>query len=113
MIPSWRPQIPTSSISLCGIFMILVSLENVKKFALGGCTITSKTKINVFLNFFSLRLHTLGCSVRIFFQQTLILAFEANSALSHKNETKIVKITHSAMYIAAVKIILKSQENLF
>ena len=29
-------------------------------------------------------------------QKTLILAFEANSALSHENETKIVKITHSA-----------------
>ena len=35
-------------VSLCVIFMILVSLENVKKCALGGCTITSKTKINVF-----------------------------------------------------------------
>ena len=30
------------------------------------------------------------------FQETLILPFEANSALSRKNETKIVKITHSA-----------------
>ena len=30
------------------------------------------------------------------FQKPLILAFEAASALSHKNETKIVKITHSA-----------------
>ena len=30
------------------------------------------------------------------FQKTLILAFEANSALSLENETKIVKITHSA-----------------
>ena len=29
------------------------------------------------------------------FQTTLILAFVANSALSRKNETKIVKITHS------------------
>ena len=27
-----------------------------------------------------------------------ILAFEANSALSRENETKIVKITHSAAY---------------
>ena len=27
----------------------------------------------------------------------LILAFEANSALSRENETKIVKITHSVM----------------
>ena len=31
------------------------------------------------------------------FQTTLILAFEANSALSCENETKIVKITHSAV----------------
>ena len=29
------------------------------------------------------------------FQKTLILTFEANSALSSENETKIVKITHS------------------
>ena len=29
--------------------------------------------------------------------KTLILAFEANSALSRENETKIVKITHSVM----------------
>ena len=28
--------------------------------------------------------------------KTLILAFEANSALPRENETKIVKITHSA-----------------
>ena len=31
------------------------------------------------------------------FQTTLILAFEANSALSRENETKIVKITHSVL----------------
>ena len=31
------------------------------------------------------------------FQTMLILAFEAKSALSHKSETKIVKITHSGM----------------
>ena len=54
------------------------------KVYLGGCTITSKTKINVFWkNFFA----------------TLILAFEANGALSIENETKIVKITHSAQAI--------------
>ena len=29
------------------------------------------------------------------FKKTLSLAFEANSALSRENETKIVKITHS------------------
>ena len=33
------------------------------------------------------------------FQKTLILAFEAKSALSCVNETKIVKITHSAFGI--------------
>ena len=53
--------------TLCVIFMILVSHENVKKCVLGVCTITSKTKIT--------------------------LAFEASSALPHENETKIVKIT--------------------
>ena len=30
-------------------------------------------------------------------QTTLILAFETNGALSRENETKIVKITHSAL----------------
>ena len=43
------------STALCVSFMILVSLENVKKYTLGGCTITSKTKINVFDKNFSLR----------------------------------------------------------
>ena len=33
--------------ALCVIFMILVSHENVKKCVLGGCMITSETKINV------------------------------------------------------------------
>ena len=31
------------------------------------------------------------------FPKTLILAFEANSALSRENETQIVKITHSEL----------------
>ena len=31
------------------------------------------------------------------FQKALILALEANSELSSENETKIVKITHSAL----------------
>jgi hypothetical protein len=31
------------------------------------------------------------------FQTTLILAFEANSALTCENETKIVKIIHSVL----------------
>ena len=34
-------------VALCVIFMILVLLEIVEKCALGGCTITSKAKINV------------------------------------------------------------------
>ena len=55
-----------------------------------GCTITSKTKINIVWNFFFGTLHSKK------FQTTLTLAFKANSALSRKNETKIVKITHSA-----------------
>ena len=82
--------------ALCVIFMILVSPANVKKCVLGGCTIiviTSKTKIAVFWNLFSLSRAT--PSVRNFFKKTSILAFEANSALSRENETKIVKITYS------------------
>ena len=70
--------------TLCVIFMILVSLENIKKCALGGCTITSKTKINIVRNLEPLHSKK--------FQTTLILAFEAQ-----ENETKIVKITHSAL----------------
>ena len=63
--------------ALCVIFMILVSLENVKNYShvvarLPSGTLRSKK-----------------------FQTTLILAFEPNSALSRKNENKIVKITHS------------------
>ena len=91
---------------LCGIFLILVSpffsilcfctFENVKKCVLGGCTITSKTKINVFWNFFFTPLAPSGPLHSKKFQKMLILAFEANSALSRENETKIVKITHSA-----------------
>ena len=40
-----------------------------------------------------------------FFQKTLILAFEANSALSRENETKIVKITHSAHLLSTAQTI--------
>ena len=43
------------------------------------------------------------------FEKILILAFEANSALSHENETKIVKITHSALASASHQ--QKSAEN--
>ena len=43
-------------------------------------------------------LDTIFCNFSPFLRQNamLILAFEANSALSRENETKIVKITHSA-----------------
>ena len=76
--------------ALCVIFMILVSLENVKKYFLAGCMITSKAKINIVWNFFSLRaLDPSGLHSKKF-QTLLILAFEAR-----ENETKIEKITHS------------------
>ena len=56
------------------------------KYILDCCTITSKTKINIFLNFY----FTLGLLFRDpihlkFFQKTLILAFEANILLSSVN----------------------------
>ena len=62
------------------IFMILVSPENVKKCALA---VVARLPQRLKSTFFEI------------FQKPLILAFEANSALSLKNETKIVKITHS------------------
>ena len=85
--------------------MILVSLENVKKCALGVCTITQKTKINVF---WKKILTPLAPSEPLYakkFQKTLTLAFEAKQccALSHENETKIAKITHSAL-VSLVKL---------
>ena len=48
----------------------------------GGYTITSKAKINVFWNFFINLLASTEPLCSKFFQKTLILAFEANSALS-------------------------------
>ena len=43
-----------------------------------------------------------------FFQKTLILAFEANGALSYENETKIVKITHCAQHVyGPIEVYLK------
>ena len=42
------------------------------------------------------------------FQKTLILAFEANSTLSRKNETKIVKITHSAKPFGDLKKVISN-----
>ena len=51
---SARLLTPQHSIALCVILMNLLSLENVKKCLLGWSTFTSKTKINIFWNFFSL-----------------------------------------------------------
>ena len=67
------------------------------------CTITSKNIINVFWNFFFTLLAPSWPLRSKKFQKTLISAFEANSALSHENETKIVKITHSAVKYVGVK----------
>ena len=64
------------------------------KVCLSGCTITSKTKINVFWYFSLFRFLFGNPPLEIFKKTTLILAFEANNALSRENETKIVKITH-------------------
>ena len=41
---------------------------------------------------------TLGQLRSKFFQKTLTLAFEANSAFSLENETKIMKVAHNARH---------------
>ena len=46
------------------------------------------------LTFFLHYVYSGSCMI-LAFQKTLVLAFEANSALSCENETKIVKITYS------------------
>ena len=51
---------------------------------------------DVFLKNFLTPLSPSGSLSSKQFQKTLILAFEANSALSRENKTKIVKIIHSA-----------------
>ena len=84
------------------IFMILVSHENVKKCVLGGSTITSKTKINVFWKKIELSGLEGAIGVKKKFQETLILVFEVivqppkTHFLTFSCETKIMKITHSA-----------------
>ena len=75
--------------------MILVSLEIVKKCVLGGC-----------LKFFLTPLAPSGLLRSKKFQTKLILAFEANSVLSPKNETKIVKITHSECIVNKIEYII-------
>ena len=58
-------------------------------------TFFERLKLTFFEIYSSLRWPLQDRSVRKIFQKTLILAFEASSALSRENETKIVKITHS------------------
>ena len=86
--------------ALCVIFMILVSLENVKKYSHVVARLPQRLKSTLF-EIFSHSGYPSGTLRSKKFQTTLILAFEANSALSHKNETKIVKITHSARIIGS------------
>ena len=56
-----------------------ISISNVR---FGGCMITAKTKVNVFFIFFLHSGFPLGTLHSKFFQKTMILAFEVNSALS-------------------------------
>ena len=68
-----------------------------KKCILGGCT-NARLPQRLKSTLFEISSHSAGPKGAAWlekFQTTLILAFEANSALSRKNETKIVKITHS------------------
>ena len=74
--------------------MILVSLENVKNAFWVLARLPQRLKSTFFENFSN--------SASPFSSKTLILAFEANSALSYENETKIVKITNSAYYLLVV-----------
>ena len=74
--------------------MILVSLENVKKYSHVVARLPQRLKSTWFEILFTLW-YPSGTLRSKKFQTTLILAFEANSALSRENETKIVKITHS------------------
>ena len=75
--------------------MILVSHENVKNVFWVVARLPQRLKSMFFEIFISLRWPLRSHSVQKNLKKTLILAFEANSALSHENETKIVKITHS------------------
>ena len=87
--------------SLCLIFMILISLENVKKYSHMVARLPQRLKSTLrCLKFFLHSGYPSGTLRSKKFQTTLILAFEANSALSRENETKIVKITHSVLAIS-------------
>ena len=85
----------TLSITQSMIFMILVSLENVKKYSHVVARLPQRLKSTLF-EIFSHFADPFGAAPFKKFQTTLILAFEANSALSREKETKIVKIKHSA-----------------
>ena len=77
--------------------MTLVSLENVKNVFWVVAQLPKRLKSTLLEIFFSLHwLRPLGPLHSKKNPTTLILAFEANSALFHENETKIVKIKHSA-----------------
>ena len=91
-------NIGTYTYSLCAIFMILVSLENVKKYSHVVARLPQRLKSTLF-EIFSHSGYPSGSLRSKKFQTMLILAFEANSSLSCENETKIVKITHSATYV--------------
>ena len=62
----------------------------------GQCTVCLRDKNQRLLKSFWIERFRRSQPSQKKFQKTLILAFEANSALSCENETKIVKITHSA-----------------
>ena len=84
---------------LCVIFMILVSLENVQKCVLGGVRLPQRLKSMFFVIFSHSSVPFGAAPFEKKIQKTLILAYEANSALSRENETKIVKITHIVPYV--------------
>ena len=80
------------------IFMILVSLENVLK---NVFWVVARTRQRLKSMFFKIKISP---PLRPhFIRKTLILAFEANSALSRENETKIGKITHSVERVSELK----------
>ena len=86
--------------ALCVIFMIFVSLEYVKNVFWVVARLPQRLK-STFFEIFSHSAGPFGTAPFEIFPKKMILAFEANSArsLTRKNETKIVKITHSAMVL--------------
>ena len=84
--------------ALCVIFMILVSLEMSKYVLWVVVRLPQRLKST----FFELFLQSDGPPFENL-KKTLILAFEANSALSPENETKIVKITQCVCILCTFK----------